>query len=495
MAIDPQIPLSAAQPQSFAQSAGQTYQLAETIQKQQEMQAQQKDQQYIQQALKEGANFETPDGITAFAQKAKGNVSPKTYMTLTQAAQEAKAQQAQFQEHLLKSGDEVLKSTQDKLEFMKGNVEEPLSAYNEAKAAGKSEEEANLAFENAKAQKKQQIENMPAVGGQPVIPKAALDQYMAGNPAQFKSKFETVKSHQDTLMAAAKLRQEEQQTKTSAALEGKYKREPAAPGGSGVADSVSQSTLHGPEFLKLLSPGDQAQVKAVVEGRTQISDVSLRHRERISQLANQYDPGFTSISYAADKSSAVNISKDLTAIRPYEQMLNKNADIAVQLSKKAVATDSRLANKSINWLKQNVGDNPDVAEFLAQTTIVQTEAARVLNNPRLVGQLSDSARKEMESVISGDMPLKSYERVIRRLQQDGKNRVKAMEDERAKALKQIPKSDEAAAPSDKTNTGKSTAVPHETLPKGMPEGSKQAGHTPDGKPVWKAPNGKMYVEN
>ena len=93
------------------------------------------------------------------------------------------------------------------------------------------------------------------------------------------------------------------------------------------------------------------------------------------------------------------------------------------------------------------------------------------------------------------MPLKSYERVIRRLQQDGKNRVKAMEDERAKALKQIPKSDETAAPADKTNTGKSTAVPHETLPKGMPEGSKQTGHTPDGKPVWKAPNGKMYVEN
>ena len=107
-------------------------------------------------------------------------------------------------------------------------------------------------------------------------------------------------------------------------------------------------------------------------------------------------------------------------------MLDKNANIAIDLSKKVMMTDSALANKSLNWVKQNVGDNPDTAEYLAQMAFVQTEAARVLNNPRLVGQLSDSARQEMENVINGNMPLNATERVLNRIKQDGDNRVNAM---------------------------------------------------------------------
>jgi hypothetical protein len=464
MAIDAQIPLSATQPQSFAKQAGDVYQLAGAMEKQQEVQEQHKDRQAIQQYLKEGGNLTTPDGLAKAAEWAKNNTSLNSYQTIVQAGQEAKTNEAKMQEYYAKMPKEIIEGEAAQTQAIAQHLETGITQYeNDVKEVG--QQEADRRYMEMKGK------TLPLLAGQkipgtdhPVFSPQMLQGYATTNAKQDQSGMMNMKYKQEQLMAAAKLQEELQKTKTEAALEGKYKREPAAGGGSGVPDSVSKSTLHGEEFLKQLSPGDQAQVKAVAEGRTQISDVSLRHRERISQLVNQYDPGFTSKSYAADKASAVAISKDLTAIRPYEQMLNKNADIAIDLSKKAIATDSRLANRSINWLKQNVGDNPDVAEFLAQTTIVQTEAARVLNNPRLVGQLSDSARKEMESVINGDMPLKSYERVIRRLQQDGKNRVKAMEDERAKVLKQIPKSDEAAAPSDKTNTGKSTVVPHETPP-------------------------------
>ena len=119
-------------------------------------------------------------------------------------------------------------------------------------------------------------------------------------------------------------------------------------------------------------------------------------------------------------------SKDIAAIIPYKEMLDKNADIAIELSKKVMMTDSRLANKTLNWVKQNAADNPDTAEYLAQIVFVQTEAARVLNNPRLVGQLTDSARQEMEKVINGDMPLNATERVLTRIKKDGENRVNAM---------------------------------------------------------------------
>lgn len=131
------------------------------------------------------------------------------------------------------------------------------------------------------------------------------------------------------------------------------------------------------------------------------------------------------------------VEKDLAAIRPYNDMLHTNGDIAIKLGEKAIATDSKLLNKPLNWVRQNAGDNPDVAEFLAQAQIVSTESARVLNNPRLVGQLTDSARHEMQGVISGDMPINSFIRVVKRMQADGNNRVSAMEAQRARTVNEL----------------------------------------------------------
>ena len=162
---------------------------------------------------------------------------------------------------------------------------------------------------------------------------------------------------------------------------------------------------------------------------------TIRIMERAAALANEsgMPAEETAINQIAGKAKSValtQIVKDLAAIRPYNAMLEKNGDIAISLAEKAISTNAKLANRPINWLKQNASDNPDVAEFLAQARIVTTEAARVLNNPRLVGQLTDSARREMEAILNGDMPLESFTRVVRRLQSDGKNRVDAMVEER-----------------------------------------------------------------
>lgn len=140
------------------------------------------------------------------------------------------------------------------------------------------------------------------------------------------------------------------------------------------------------------------------------------------------------------------VTKDLAAIRPYKEMLDKNVDIAKKLGDNIVRTNSALANKSLNWFKQNMGDNPDTAEYLAQMHFVSTEAARVLANPRLVGQLTDSARADMESVVRGDMPLNATVRVLDRIKTDGLNRVSAMEKEAETLRKSISSRATAAGP-------------------------------------------------
>jgi len=132
-----------------------------------------------------------------------------------------------------------------------------------------------------------------------------------------------------------------------------------------------------------------------------------------------------------------NITKDLTAIRPFADMLDTNAGILKTLAAKVAKTDTRYANKTLNWLGQNVTGDADVAEFLAQMRFVQTEAARVLNNPRLVGQLTDTARHEMEGVVDGTLSLDQTNRVIDRILQDSKNRIGAMEKQRTGLAKTL----------------------------------------------------------
>ena len=130
--------------------------------------------------------------------------------------------------------------------------------------------------------------------------------------------------------------------------------------------------------------------------------------------------------YKANSAALTQNTKDIAAIMPFKEMLDTNVDVAIDLGKKISSSNSALANKSINWIKKNAGDNPDTQEYLAQIAIVQTEAARVLNTPRLVGQLTDSARHEMQELVDGNTPINSAERVLNRMKKDGDNRVNSL---------------------------------------------------------------------
>ena len=148
--------------------------------------------------------------------------------------------------------------------------------------------------------------------------------------------------------------------------------------------------------------------------------------------------------FKANSAALTNITKDLTSIAPYQEMLEKNADIAIGLAKQVTKSDLPIANKSINWVSKNVTGDPTMAEYLAQIRIVQTEAARVLNNPRLVGQLTDSARHEMEGIIDGTLTVGQTVSVLERLKADGTNRVNAMRQQSEKLRAKLGAGDVAA---------------------------------------------------
>ena len=133
--------------------------------------------------------------------------------------------------------------------------------------------------------------------------------------------------------------------------------------------------------------------------------------------------------YAAYKSALTANIKDVASIKPYKEMLELNGDKLKSLAEKIIKTDAPLANKTVNWLQTHAGDNPDVREFMFQMEIWRTETARLITNPRIVGQLTDTSRKDIESVTSGNMSLESTARVIDRGRADATNRVSKLESE------------------------------------------------------------------
>ena len=171
---------------------------------------------------------------------------------------------------------------------------------------------------------------------------------------------------------------------------------------------------------------------SAVKSRNQVSDAAIKKiAEDMNIPLDQAGQEFArrQMAWHGGNMAYAAVTKDLAAFRPYKNMLDTNSDIAIDLAKKVIKTNSELANRPINALQKYTTDNPDLAEYMAQITIVRTEAARVLNNPRLVGQLTDQAKAEMASIIDGTMPLNATISVLNRLKTDGNNRLIQMETE------------------------------------------------------------------
>jgi YHS domain-containing protein len=64
----------------------------------------------------------------------------------------------------------------------------------------------------------------------------------------------------------------------------------------------------------------------------------------------------------------------------------------------------------------------EVAAFKAAQQVAAPEVARILTNPNLAGQLTDSARHEAEQVLSGDYSFNQLVAVANTLKQDFANR-------------------------------------------------------------------------
>ena len=166
-----------------------------------------------------------------------------------------------------------------------------------------------------------------------------------------------------------------------------------------------------------------------------------RDPKMMSVIANKRvklmkDAGITSedvvsgrAGFKADTASLNKITPQYDAITAFENTAIRNGKILVELANKVDTTGVPVAERWIRAGRKEIGGDADVAKFNAQMNLYRAEAARILTQPNLTGVLTDTARKEMEEVISNSATSKQITEVVSLLERDFGNRKHTLEEQ------------------------------------------------------------------
>lgn len=163
------------------------------------------------------------------------------------------------------------------------------------------------------------------------------------------------------------------------------------------------------------------------QGSERIIQITNRAAELLQQRGgNPQEIGRRIAEYKANSASLASLTKSYDAITAFEQTAVRNGERLLELADKTDATGVPIVERWIRAGRQATGD-PDVAAFNAQLQVYRTEAARILTNPNLSGQLTDSARKEVEHFMGPGASAQQIRGVVSLLRNDFDNRKKTLE--------------------------------------------------------------------
>lgn len=174
-------------------------------------------------------------------------------------------------------------------------------------------------------------------------------------------------------------------------------------------------------------------------------------RKQIINRAAEMMPGLDIASAKADfdanKQSLAALQKQRDALGAFEETALKNLDVFIDAAKKVADTGSPLLNRPLRSLSEKMLGGAELTAYNTARRTVIPEFAKILANPGLSGQLSDSARHEVEEVVSGNATLKQTIAAANILKTDAANRRSSYDDQLTAIRGRLTKASGAAAPS------------------------------------------------
>lgn len=134
-------------------------------------------------------------------------------------------------------------------------------------------------------------------------------------------------------------------------------------------------------------------------------------------------------AFKANQQSLEGLQKNLDSVTAFESTANKNLDLFLDQAKKVVDAKSPFLNTPLRMLNDKMLGNADQAAYNAARQVAVNEIAKVTSNPGLSGQLSDSARHEVDAFNPQSATLQQTYKVAQVLRQDMSNRHQAYEEQ------------------------------------------------------------------
>lgn len=132
--------------------------------------------------------------------------------------------------------------------------------------------------------------------------------------------------------------------------------------------------------------------------------------------------GGNAAGYKADTGSLKDLTASMNRLEAFHGQLKKNIDVMRTYFNQIPDAGSKPMNAVLRELESQLG-SPAMAGFHLAQNAVTAEAGRIMNNPDLRGQLTDTARQEMAAVHSGNYTLPQLEEVIKVIEKDASNRL------------------------------------------------------------------------
>ena len=192
----------------------------------------------------------------------------------------------------------------------------------------------------------------------------------------------------------------------------------------------------------------------------------LNRAAELASGVNGTDQRVAQLTTKASASTLLQLKKTKTMIKAFEEMANKNADIALELSTKVDRTGSPVVNRWFLAGNNKLAGDVDTATFNTAVNVFANEYAKIMSGSMGNTPVSDSARKEAHEILNTAQTPAQLRANIKLLQREMKNRLIGLDESEHELIQQMKsagtstkKEDEGKKPTG--NQGKQPQTPYE----------------------------------
>ena len=161
---------------------------------------------------------------------------------------------------------------------------------------------------------------------------------------------------------------------------------------------------------------------------------------RAAELASGVDGTDQRVAQLTTKASAstlLQLKKTKTMIKAFEEMANKNADIALEMSAKVDRSGNPVVNRWFLAANNKIAGDVDTATFNTAVNVFANEYAKIMSGSMGNTPVSDSARKEAHEILNTAQTPAQLRANIKLLQREMKNRLIGLDESEHELIQQM----------------------------------------------------------